>query len=96
MVPLVQDFPTQKELACHAPDKLLLTVQGFEWVFTILDISLDIMVLWLSINLGFNIYAFFGVHAIGWHAWTSMHNCLLSPPSANLTMLARVAKASAN
>ena len=68
MVPLVQDFPTQKELACHAPDKLLLTVQGFEWVFTILDISLDIMVLWLSVNLGFNIHAFFDFHAIGWHA----------------------------
>ena len=68
MVPLVQDFPTQKELARHAPDKLLLTIHGSGWVFTILDISLDMMVLWLSVNLNFNIHAFFDVHAIGWHA----------------------------
>ena len=68
MVPLVQDFPTQKELAHHAPDKLLLTVHGSKWVFTILDISLDIMVPWLSIDLGFDIHAFFDVHALGWHA----------------------------
>ena len=67
MVPLVQDFPTQKELARHALDKFHLTVHGFERVFTILDISLDIMAPWLSIDLGLDIHAFFNVHAIGWH-----------------------------
>ena len=65
VVPLIQDFPTQKELACHVPDKLLLIVQGSGQIFTILDISLDIMVPWLSVNLHFNIHAFFDVHAIG-------------------------------
>ena len=68
MVPVVQNFPTQKELAHHTLDKPLLTVRGSRQVFTILDISLDIMVPWLSIDLGFDIHAFFDVHALGWHA----------------------------
>ena len=57
MVPLVQDFPTQKEL-----EKLY---RGSKRVFTILDISLDIMVPWLSVNLIFDIHAFFNVYVIG-------------------------------
>ena len=28
MVPLIQEFPTQEELACHAPNELLLTIRG--------------------------------------------------------------------
>ena len=48
MVPYVQDFPTLEELAHHAPDKLSLIVRGSRRVFTILNISLDIMVPWLG------------------------------------------------
>ena len=35
MVPLIQDFPTQEELACHASDEFLLTIHGSGQVFTI-------------------------------------------------------------
>ena len=61
VVPFIQDFPTQEELARHAPDKLPLTVHGSRRVFTILDISLNIMVSWLSIDLSFDIHAFLDV-----------------------------------
>ena len=67
VVPLIQDFLTQEELACHGLDKLPLIVRGSRWVFTILHISLDIMVPWLSIDLDFNIHQFFDVYAIGQH-----------------------------
>ena len=60
MVPFVQDFPTQKEL-----EKLY---RGSKRVFTILDISLDIMVPWLSIDFSFDVHAFFDIHAVGRHA----------------------------
>ena len=49
-------------------DELLFTVCYTGRVFTILDISLDIMVPWLSIGFDFNIHAFFDIHAIGWVA----------------------------
>ena len=64
VVPLIQNFPTQKELACHALDKFPLTVYGFGLVFTILDI----IVPWLPINFSFDVYTFFNIHAIGRHA----------------------------
>ena len=35
VVPFVQDFPIQEELARHAPNKFLLTVCGPRWLFTI-------------------------------------------------------------
>ena len=68
MVPFVQDFFTQEKLAGHAPDKLLFTVYCIRREFTILDISLDIVVLWLSIGFNFDTHAFFDVHAIDWNA----------------------------
>ena len=68
VVPFIQDFPTQEELARHAPDKLPLTVHGSRQVFTIPNISLDNMVPWISIDLDFNIHEFFDVYAVGRHA----------------------------
>ena len=68
IVPLIQDVPTQEELAHHVPDEFLLTVCGSAWVFTIFDISLDIMVPWFPINFDFGIHAFFDIHAVGQHA----------------------------
>ena len=68
MVPFVQDFPNQEKLASHAQDKLLFTICCTGQVFTILDISLDIMVPWLSIGFDFDTNAFFNVLAIGWDA----------------------------
>ena len=53
MVPLIQDFPTQKKLSCHVLDEFLLAVCGLRRVFTIFDISLDIMVPWLPIDFDF-------------------------------------------
>ena len=66
VVPLIQDFPTQEKLACHVPNELLFTICSSTWVFTILNISFDIVVPWFSIDLNFNIHAFFNIHAIGW------------------------------
>ena len=68
VVPFVYDFSTQEKLADQAPDKLLFTVRFTERVFIVLDISLDIMVPWLSINFDFDTYASFNVYAIGWNA----------------------------
>ena len=68
MVPIVQDFPTQEKLAHHFPDEFLLTVYGPERVFTIFDISFDIMVPWLPIDFNFNVLTFFDIHAVGQHA----------------------------
>ena len=65
VVPFVQDLSTQEKLEGHAPNKLLFTVCCTGRVFTVLDISLDIMVPWLSIGFDFNIHAFFDVHEIG-------------------------------
>ena len=65
MVPFVQDFSIQEKLASHALNKLLFTVCCNGQVFAALDISLDIMVSWLSVNFDFDIHAFFDVHAIG-------------------------------
>ena len=56
VVPLLQDFPIQEELARHVLDKFPLIVHG-SWVFTILDI----MVPWLLVGFSFD------VHAIGRH-----------------------------
>ena len=67
MVPLIQDFPTQEKLSRHVPDEFLLVVYGLRQVFTIFDISLDIMVPWLPIDYSFDVHAFFNIHAIGWH-----------------------------
>ena len=64
----VRDFTTQEELACHALDELLLTACGPKHVFTIFDISLDIMVPWRPIDFSFDTHAFFDIHAVGWHA----------------------------
>ena len=44
MVPLIQNFPTQEKLARQALDEFLHIICGPKWVFTIFDISLDIMV----------------------------------------------------
>ena len=66
MVPLIQDFPTQEKLARHAPDEFLLTVCGPRRVFTIFDISLEIMVPWLPIDFDFDIHAFFNTQVVGW------------------------------
>ena len=55
-------------MAGYVPDKLLFTVCCIRRVFTVLDISLDIMVPWLSISFDFDTHAFFDVHAIGWNA----------------------------
>ena len=55
-------------MASHAPDKLLFTIHCTGWVFTVLDISPDIMIPWLSVSFDFNIHAFFDIHAIGWVA----------------------------
>ena len=68
VVPFVQDFFTQEKLAGHALNKLLFIVRCTGWVFIALDISLDIMVPWLSVSFDFDTYAFFDVHAIGWNA----------------------------
>ena len=65
VVPFVQDFPIQEKLAGYAPDELLFTVRCIELVFNVLDISLDIMIPWLSVGFDFDIYAFFDIHAIG-------------------------------
>ena len=66
VVPFVQDFSTQEKLAGHTPKKLLFIVRCTEWVFTVLDISLDIMVPWLSVSFDFDNHTFFDVHAMGW------------------------------
>ena len=68
MVPLIQEFPTQEELACHAPNELLLTICGPRWVFTIFEISLDIMTPWLPIDFILDVHVFFDIYAIGRHA----------------------------
>ena len=65
VVPLIQDFPTQEELRHHAPNKFPLTIHGSGQVFTIFDISLDIMISWLPIDFSFDAHAFFNVHAVG-------------------------------
>ena len=65
MVPFVQDFPTEEELVCHAPNELLLTICGPRRVFTILDISLDIVVLWLPFDFNVDFHAFFDIHVVG-------------------------------
>ena len=67
VVPLVQDFLTQEKLAHHAPDELLLIVCGPKRVFSIFNISFDIMVPWLPIYFSFDVHAFFDIHAVGWH-----------------------------
>ena len=64
MVPFIQDFPAQEKLARHVPDELFVTVCSSTRVFSIFNISLDIVVPWLFIDLGFNIHAFFNIHAI--------------------------------
>ena len=66
VVPFVLDFSTQEKLASHALDKLLFTIFCIGRVFTVFDISLDIMVPWLSIGFEFNTHAFFDAHAVGW------------------------------
>ena len=68
MVPFVQDFSTQEKLAGHMSNKLPFIVCCIGWVFTVLDISLDIMVPWLFVGFNFDTHAFFDVHAIGWDA----------------------------
>ena len=68
VLPLIQDFPTQEELAYHAPNELLLTVCRPKRVFIIFDISIDIMVPWLPINFNFDVHAFFNFHVVGRHA----------------------------
>ena len=65
VVPLIQDFPTQEELAYHVTDELLLNVYCPRRVFIIFDISIDIMVPWLPINFNFDVHAFFNVHVVG-------------------------------
>ena len=67
VVPLIQDFPTQKELACHTPNEFLLIVCGLRQVFTIFDVSLDIMVPWLPIDFNLNVHTFFNIHEVGRH-----------------------------
>ena len=67
MVPLIQDFTTQKELAHHVPGEFLLIVYGPKLAFTIFDISLDIMVPWLPIDFSLDVHAFFDIHVIGQH-----------------------------
>ena len=66
MVPLIQNFPTQEKLARQALDEFLHIICGPKWVFTIFDISLNIMVPWLPINFSFNVHVFFDIHAVGW------------------------------
>ena len=44
---------------------LFVALDGYSLYF---DISLDIMVLWLLVDFSFDIYTFFDVHAVGWHA----------------------------
>ena len=65
MIPFVQDFSTQEKLAGHTSDKLLFIVRCAGRVFTVLNIGLDIMVPWLSVDFNFDTHAFFDVHAIG-------------------------------
>ena len=68
MVPFVQDFPIQEKLARHVPNEFLFTIYGPRQVSTIFNISLDIMVPWLSIDFSFDVHAFFDIHAVGRHA----------------------------
>ena len=68
MVPLIQDFPTQEELACQALDELLLTIRGPRQVFTIFDRSLDIMTPWLPIDFSFDVHVFFKIYVVVRHA----------------------------
>ena len=42
-----------------------LIVHGSKRVFTIFDISLDIVVLWLPIDFSFDVHAFFHVYVVG-------------------------------
>ena len=67
MVPLIQDFPTQEELACQALDEILLTIRGPKQEFTIFDISLDIMTPSLPIDFSFDVHVFFKIYAVGRH-----------------------------
>jgi len=66
MVPLIQDFPTQEKLSRHVPDEFLLAICGLRRVFTIFDISLDIMVPWLPTDFNVDIHALFDIHVVGW------------------------------
>ena len=68
MALFVQDFSTQEKLVDHALDKLLFIGHCTGRVFTVLDLSIDIMVPWLSVNFDFDIYTFFDVHAIALNA----------------------------
>ena len=68
VVPFVQDFSTHKKLAGHVVDKLLFTIYCTGQVFTVHDISLDIMIPWLSVVFDFDTHAFFDGNAIGWNA----------------------------
>lgn len=43
-VPLIQDFPTKEKLAHHGPNEYILTTYNPRQVFTILHVSLDIVV----------------------------------------------------
>ena len=67
VVPLIQGVPTQEESTYHVLNKFSLTVHNSRLVFTILDISLDIMVPWLPIDLSFDVHAFFDIHVVDQH-----------------------------
>ena len=54
-------------VACQAPDELLLTIRGPKQVFTIFDISLDIMTPWLPIDFNFDVHVLFKIYAVGRH-----------------------------